>query len=90
MKKAKPFFPSNSPLKDELLWSPPFLKIWLEVQNPLSPAPPPTKRGGVVHIMVAVFMLMVEGAKMTYSSNFCFKYPMKLKLGIDDHHNNWS
>ena len=28
------------------------------------------------------------GAKMPYPSNFCFKHPMKLKLGMDDHHNN--
>ena len=30
------------------------------------------------------------GAKMSYPSNFCFKHPVKLKLGMDDHHNNWS
>ena len=28
------------------------------------------------------------GAKMPYQSNFCFKHPMKLKLGVDDHHKN--
>ena len=27
-------------------------------------------------------------AKMPYPSNFCFKHPMKLKLGMDDQHNN--
>ena len=30
------------------------------------------------------------GAKMPYSSNFCFKHPMKLKLDIDYQHFNWS
>ena len=30
----------------------------------------------------------VRGAKNPYPSNFCFKHPMKLKLGMDDYHNN--
>ena len=49
MKKAKPFFPSNSPVKVELLWSPPFLKIWLQVQTPLSPPPSRQKGWGGAH-----------------------------------------
>ena len=28
------------------------------------------------------------GSKMSYPSNFSFKHPMKLKLGMNDHHNN--
>ena len=38
--KKYPLFPSNPPLKVEVLSSPPFLKIWLEVQ------PPPSRNGG--------------------------------------------
>ena len=30
------------------------------------------------------------GAKMSYPSNLCFKHPVKLKLGMDDHLSNWS
>ena len=46
--KSHPLFPSNPPLKVEVLSSsPPFwklgLKIWLEVQPP---SPPPAERGG--------------------------------------------
>ena len=32
--KSHPLFPSNPPLKVEVLPSPPFLKIWLEAQAP--------------------------------------------------------
>ena len=39
-KVTPPLFPSNSPLKVEVLSSSPFLKIWLEA-NP----PPPAERG---------------------------------------------
>ena len=48
--KSHPLFPSNPPLKDEVLSKPPFLKIWPEVQP--SP-PPPAERGegGGVHTM---------------------------------------
>ena len=42
--KSHPLFPSNPPLKDEVLSKPPFLKIWLEVQ-PSTPHPPPAERG---------------------------------------------
>ena len=35
--KVTSLFPSKPPLKVEVLSSPPFLKIWLEVQPPLSP-----------------------------------------------------
>ena len=46
-----PLFPSNPPLKVEVLTSPPpsFLKIWLEVQPTTPPPLPPpstTKKGG--------------------------------------------
>ena len=37
LEKSYPLFPSNPPLKFEVLWSARFLKIWLEVQ-PLPPA----------------------------------------------------
>ena len=41
-------------------------------------------RAGVVRTTI-----YAEGrAKMPYPSNFYFKHPMKLKLGMDDHHNN--
>ena len=29
-------------------------------------------------------------AKVPYPSNLFFKHPIKLKLGMDDHHNNWN
>ena len=37
-KKVTPYFPATSPLKVEVLSSPPFLKIWLEVQPPKAAA----------------------------------------------------
>ena len=37
LERVIPFFPSNSPLKVEILSSPPFLKILLETQPPLPP-----------------------------------------------------
>ena len=47
LKKVTPLFPSNPPLKVEVLSSPaPFLKIWLEVQTPPSPHPRPQQKGG--------------------------------------------
>ena len=46
--KVIPLFPSNPPLKVEVLSSPPpFLKIWLEAQPP----PPLQKGGGFAHYM---------------------------------------
>ena len=44
MKEVNPLFPSNPPLKIEILSSPcaPFLKIWLEAQ-------PPSRNGGAHH-----------------------------------------
>ena len=43
LKKVTPLFPSNPPLKVEILSSaPPFLKIWLEAQPP--PPPPSAER----------------------------------------------
>ena len=44
--KSHPLFPSNPPLKIEVLSSPLFLKIWLETQTP-----PPLQKG-VVHTML--------------------------------------
>ena len=46
--KSHPLFPSNPPIKVEVLLSlppspPHFLKIWLEAQHP---PPPPEERGG--------------------------------------------
>ena len=48
-KKSHLLFPSNLPLKVEVLSSPPFLKIWLEVQPPL---PPPQQKGEGLHTIV--------------------------------------
>ena len=45
LKKVTDLFPSNPPLKVEVLSSPSFLKIWLEVQ----PLPPAEKGGGCAH-----------------------------------------
>ena len=39
LKKVTDLFPSNPPLKVEVLSSPSFLKIWLEAQ-------PPSRKGG--------------------------------------------
>ena len=44
LKKVTPLFPSNPPLKVEVLSSIPFLKIWLEAQPPTTP-PPPAENG---------------------------------------------
>ena len=44
--KNYPLFPSNLPLKVEVLSSPFFLKVWLEAQPP-----PPLQKGGGVHTM---------------------------------------
>ena len=45
LKLQPPIFLSNHPLKVEVLSSPSFLKIWLEVQ----PLPPAEKGGGCAH-----------------------------------------
>ena len=48
--KSHTVFPSNPPLKAEVLSSPPFLKIWLGARTP----PPPSfyrRRAGRVHTM---------------------------------------
>ena len=42
LKKVTHLFPSNPPLKVEVLPSPHFLKTWLEAQTP---PPPPSERG---------------------------------------------
>ena len=51
--KSHPLFPSNPPLKVEILSSPPpsFLKIWLEAQPPPPPPHPCRKGGEGVHTM---------------------------------------
>ena len=46
LKKVNPLFPTNPLIKIKVLSSPPFLKIWLEVQ------PPPPQKGGKVHTMM--------------------------------------
>ena len=58
LKKVTPVFPSNPLLKVKVLSSPPFLKIWLEVQPP--PLPPQHKGGGGgVHTMIALGLIKV-------------------------------
>ena len=47
--KCHPLFPSNPPLKDEVLPSLSFFKIWLEAQ-PLST--PAERRGGEAHYVI--------------------------------------
>ena len=47
LKKVAPLFPSNPPLKVEVLSSSPFLKIWLEVQ-------PLCRKRGEVHNMLPI------------------------------------
>ena len=47
MKKVTPLFPSNLPLKVQVLSSPSFLKIWLEVQLLL---PPPAESGDAHYV----------------------------------------
>ena len=49
LKKVAPLFPSNPTLKVKVLPSPPFLKIWLEVQPPLPPAERGWEGGGTLY-----------------------------------------
>ena len=63
-KKSHLLFPSNLPLKVEVLSSPPFLKIWLEVQLP----PPIAERGGRVHTMYIETSQLICSA--TYLTTF--------------------
>ena len=51
-KKFSPLFPSNPPLKVEVLSSPLFLKIWLEVQSPL---PAEKRRGARYDLLQAIW-----------------------------------
>ena len=48
-RKKSPPLSQQPPLKVEVLSSPPFLKIWLEVQPPL---PPPQQKGEGLHTIV--------------------------------------
>ena len=73
--KVNPLFPSNPPLKGEVLWSPPpFLKICLEVQTP-----PPNRnrglgeRGGEHYVLPVLKWIMApKRAKCTYFSKSKF------------------
>ena len=44
LKRVTPSFPATPPLKVVVLSSPPFWKIWLEIQPP-PPLPPSVERG---------------------------------------------
>ena len=48
--KGHPLFPSNSPLKFEVLSSPNFWKIWLAVQRPPLPPIPLQNEGGAHYV----------------------------------------
>ena len=54
-----PLFPSNPPLKIEILSSPTFSKIWWETHHPppLPPLPPPPSERGGVHTMITQMVL---------------------------------
>ena len=62
--KSHPLFPSNPPLKDEVLSKPPFLKIWPEVQ-PSTPPPAERGEGGECTLCIIIIInIFISGSKM--------------------------
>ena len=71
--KSHPLFPSNPPLKAEVLSSPPFLKTWLEAQPPS----PLQKGGGGAHYALSLQFQNVSFSVMEINGSrqkiFCEK-----------------
>ena len=82
-KKVTPLFPSNPPLKVEVLSSPPFLKTWLEDQTPSSPL---QKGGRGVPTMTSILkskakcVLVVITATGFLMAKGCSKIIIKMHL----------
>ena len=70
LKISTPLFPGNSPLKMTSFSSPPFLKIWAEVQPP----PPPCKKGGGCTLWVTLIELTTKEYCYIMKRNFMYKF----------------